>query len=152
MRLSGLFGFLLLAIILGGDVAVADDIFAFVYLPALLVTVFGALALSYLSYGALATLRALRSLTWLILTPPENESLGGLVRVLRGNLVHLYASGAVGTFIGLIKMLDFHGRTMDSSWQASPILVTLLPLFYALLLSECLVRPAARRIRGLVAD
>lgn len=152
MRLSGLFGFLLLAIILGGDIAVADDVFAFAYLPALLVTVFGALALSYLAYGALDTLRALRGLTWLVTDPPADADARGVSRVLRGGSIHLYACGAMGTFIGLIKMLDFQGRTMDSAWQASPILVTLLPLFYALVLSECLVRPAARRIQGLAAD
>lgn len=150
MRLSGLFGFLLLAMILGGDIALAEDAFAFAYLPAFLVTVFGTLGLSYLAYGALDTIQALQGLLWLVSKPPQGKDLGRVARVLSGNIVHLYACGAMGTFIGVVKMLDFHGRAADSAWQASPILVTLLPLFYALVLGECLVRPAARRIRGLI--
>ena len=149
MRLSGFFGFLLLAMIMGGDVALADDMFAFAYLPAFLVTVFGSLALSYLAYGALDTIRALQSLAWLLKNPGPDADAAGLVRVLKGNLTHLYACGATGTFIGLVKMLDFQARTDSAGWQASPILVTLLPLFYALVLSEFLVRPAARHVQHL---
>lgn len=149
MRLSGCFGFLLLALIMGGDVALADDVFAFAYLPAFLVTVFGSLGLSYLSYGALDTIRAMQSLTWLIRNPGRDADATGLVRVLKGNLTHLYACGALGSAIGLIKMLDFQARTDTGAWQASPVLVTLLPLFYALLLSEFLVRPAARHVQHL---
>ena len=156
MRLSGLFGFALLAMIIGGDIALADDVFAFVYLPAFLVCAFGTIGLSYLSYGALDTLRGLRALTWLVLEPrPDNrsgEDLGGVHRVLKGAVAHLYASGAAGTFIGVIKIMDFQANGMGRMWRPEPALLVLLPLFYALLLSEFLVRPAARRVEGLLKD
>ena len=150
MRLSGLFGLALLALIIGGDLALADDPFVFIYVPAFLVCVFGAIGLSYLSYGALDTLRSLRALTWLVCSPPPDEELASVHRVLKGATAHLYACGAAGTFIGIIKILDYQNRIHEPLWRASPVLVTLLPLFYALVFSEFLVRPAARRVEGLI--
>ncbi|MBU1610200.1 MAG: hypothetical protein KKC99_00010 [Proteobacteria bacterium] len=150
MRFSGILGVLFAFGILAGDIALADDVFGFIYIPAILVCVFGTLGLCYLSYGALDTLQALSSLRLLIVSPGTIEGLDRRTEVIRGAIVHLYACGVIGTMISFLKMLAFTAAKHTFIWGLSPSLISCLPLFYAVVGSEFLLRPASRRLDGLL--
>lgn len=149
MRFSGFVGVILAFGVLLGDISLAENVFYFIYLPALLVCIFGTIGLSYLSYGALDTLTTISSLRLLILTPDKVDNLARRAEVMNGAIIHLYACGAVGALISLIKMLAFSASLQTFHWAASPTLLTLLPIFYAVVGAEFLLRPAARRLRSL---
>lgn len=68
---------------------------------------------------------------------------------LRSMVVHLYAAGVIGMTIGLVQMLS----NMDDPSQVAPALaVSMLTVFYAAVLSECLVRPCANRVEYLLGQ
>lgn len=148
MRFSGFIGVLLAFGVILGDISLADDIFIFFYLPAMLVCVFGTIGLCYLSYGALDTLKAIASLK-LLVTTGKMDGIERHAEVMRGSITHLYACGVAGTMISFLKMFAFAAIKQTFIWGLSPTMISLLPLFYALLGSEFLLRPAARRLEGL---
>ncbi len=58
-------------------------------------------------------------------------------------ITYAYASGAIGAMIGLIQMCKHNIRPEHLYGGIS---ITALTLFYSLIISECILRPAARRI------
>lgn len=149
MRFSGIIGVLLVLAVVIGNLSLADDVLSFIYLPALLFCFFGTIGLSYLSYGALDTLKGLASLRLLIATG-AGDHLQRSAEVLRGNITHLYACGIVGSMISFLKIISYAASKNTFIWGLSPTMISFLPLFYALLGSEFLLRPAARRLEGII--
>ena len=149
MRFSGFIGVILAFGVLTGDILLAPEVFSFLYLPALLVCVFGAIGLSYLSYGAYDTLAAISAMRLLVVRPGAVADAGRRAEVLGGMTTHLYACGLIGSFISLIKMFAFAAAQGAFIFNASSTLVTLLPLFYAAVGAEFLLRPSARRMADL---
>ncbi len=149
MRFSGIIGTLLALGVLLGNISLADHPFSFIYLPALLFCIFGTIGLCYLSYGALDTLQGISSLRLLLFSPGNVEGLERRAEVLRGAITHLYACGLIGSLISILKMVSFAASKHTFIWGISPMLISILPLFYAIVGSEFLLRPASRRIDGL---
>lgn len=151
MRFSGIIGTCLALIAILGNLLLYDQLAAFIYIPALTFCVFLCLGLSYLSYGALDSLRALSALRLLLLRSRGLDAPARRAEVLTGNIAHMYAAGAAGTLIGLLKMLHHASQTTPPEWSLASTLVILLPLFYALCLAELLLRPGARRLAALAS-
>ncbi|MGE4292551.1 MAG: hypothetical protein AB7E32_10105 [Desulfovibrio sp.] len=149
MRFSGLLGICFSLIAILGNLLLYEELSAFIYLPALAFCIFLTLGLSYLSYGALDSLRALSALRLLLLGSHGLENSARRAEVLAGNVTHMYAAGIAGTLIGLLKMLHHASLTTPPDWSLASNVVILLPLFYALCISELLLRPGARRLAGL---
>lgn len=151
MNLSGIFGLLMVVGIFSLDVVIggAGFVLHVIHVPGLMVCVFGTIGLSYLSFGALDTLRAIRALRVLVAIPADTEGLARSAEVIGGAIGSLYAAGAAGTLIGVFKIV--YALAVGQTFHVAPgsVVVVLLPSFYALLLAEFVLRPAARRIGAL---
>jgi hypothetical protein len=154
MHLSGIFGLLMLAGVFGLDLVIGGTGFVLhvIHVPGLMVCVFGTIGLAYLSFGALETLRAIRALSVLLAEPREIQGLARCGEVLSGAIGCMYAAGAAGTLIGVFKIVYALAVGQTFHVSAGSVVVVLLPVFYALILAEFVLRPAVRRIRGLVAQ
>ena len=151
LNLAGITGFALaistvvFVIMLGGHPEL------FLNVPALVVVVGLTTAIGLMAYGTRDLARALFAMRVVVARLPV-----GLLRhrdadVLRGLTVYVYASGIIGSSIGIIQIL----ATLDDPSTLYPaVAVASLPVFYAVLASEGLLRPAARLIerRPLACD
>lgn len=150
MRFSGIIGAILVLGIMGGNVLLAEDALNFVYLPAFMVCLFGTLGLGYLSFGALDTLQAVSSVRLLVRKPGETApNLQRRAEVVRGLMRHLWACGAAGSLVSLLKMLEFAAIQRVFEFNPNSVLLTALPLLYALGGCEFLLRPTALRLESL---
>lgn len=145
-RIVGLFAFWALvgcAAVMGGPIAVLLNI------PSLILCLGGTLALALLTYGFAALRHALGALRVLVVNtqPVLLSTVDGTI--LRGCTGYAYACGALGTILGCVQMM----ATMDDpTCFGFYFAMCLLPLLYAVLLSEGLLRPAARRVDFLLNE
>jgi flagellar motor component MotA len=109
-------------------------------LPAAIICIGGMISLSMVAYGVDRQSHAL-GLTARVLLPiyVSSDMFGPAdVRVFRGMIASLYASGAVGFMIGTIQLL---ARIYEPEAIGPAVAVALLCPFYALLGAEGLLRP-----------
>lgn len=145
LNLSGVAGFTLavstvvLAIILGGRLEL------FFNIPSVVLVVGLTTAIGLMTYGVKDLARALFALRVVVAHMPEGLLCKRDAEILRGLTVYIYASGVIGTSIGIIQML---ATLDDPSTVYQGLTVALLTLFYAVLISEGLFRPAARMIES----
>jgi len=148
MRASGVIGLLLVIIItvlcilmFGGDY--------FFDVPTLVIIVLPSIGLGMMVHGK-QYFRALCSIRHLFWTLSSNQPDLREAGALRDTIVHVYAMGAIGTIIGWIQMLVVNCQDLE----AMPVgfAVSILTLFYSLLISELLLRPAAKRIEWQCKD
>jgi len=139
---SGFFGMLgafcliIVAIVLG-------DSEGFFNVPSLVVCIFLPIGLTIASAGHSDLGRAVLSLRCLFGSPPESDLTVRNAQVLRHMISYAYAAGVIGSMIGWIQFLrQLDGTSPVGKW----ISVSLLTLFYAVIIAECILRPAARRV------
>ncbi len=147
MRASGVIGLLLVIIITvlcifmgGGDY--------FFHVPSLVFIVMPSIGLGMMVHGK-QYFRALCSIRHLFGTLSSNQPDLREAGALRDTIVHVYAMGAIGTIIGWIQMLV---NCQDLEAMPVGFAVSILTLFYSLLISELLLRPAAKRIEWQCKD
>lgn len=137
----GMFGascLILCAIVLGGGNA-------FFNVPSLVICIFLPIGLSMASAGTSDLGHALRALRCLLLSRLECDLTVRNSQVLRHMISYAYAAGVIGALIGWIQMLR---ELKDISGLALGFSLTTLTIFYSILISECILRPAARQIEG----
>jgi flagellar motor component MotA len=128
---------IVVAVILGGRLGI------FVNIPSMFVTVGVALGLQLVAVGRGAFADRARPIHVLCGNVSASNLKSQYADNLRTMVRHLYTAGGIGTLIGWIQLLT----NFDDPSQLGPALaVSLLRLFYAVVLAECIVRPAANRI------
>ncbi len=133
------FCLILCAIILGGSNNKFFDI------PSLFICIGMPIGLSIASAGASDLGRALLALRSLFAPPRESDLTVRNAQVLRQMIAYAYTAGVIGSMIGWIQILwQFDSISPIAKWVA----VSILTIFYAIIISECILRPAARRIEG----
>jgi len=148
MRISGVLSFVLLLAIVGAAMVTGGS-GAFLSAPALLICVGVTGLLGVLSFGSRALWAGLSSV-WLLFVSGSSHGPSPLkAGVLRGLIVHAYASAALGVLIGLIQMLRAVGPGPDSAvmLMRGTAVLLLCPL-YAVLLAELLFRPALHLVKA----
>lgn len=132
---------LILVTVLGGLLGI------FVNIPSIVVVAGLSLGLQLATTGSRALLRTLSAFRVFVIEVAPATLRQEDAAQLRGLTLHLYAAGVIGTLIGWIQIL----ANIDDWSQLGPaVAVSLLTLFYALVLSECLVRPCADRVEYLL--
>ena len=117
----------------------------FLNIPSVLICIGLPIGLCITSAGVSDVVRALRALRCLVVAPRESDLTARNAQVLGHMITYAYAAGVIGTMIGWIQILQ-----SDTAPDRLPIgvAVSLLTLFYSILISECVLRPAVRRIEG----
>lgn len=139
---SGLVGMLLvLCLIL--PAALFSGASGFLNVPSLVICLLMPIALSMASAGVSDLGHALRALRCLIGSPQEPDLTVRDSDVLRHMISYAYTAGVIGAMIGWIQMLR---RFDDLSALPVGIALSILTIFYSIIISECILRPAVRRI------
>jgi len=136
---AAFFTLVLVAFAMSGNIGVIFN------LPSLIICVGGMISLSMVAYGVERQSRALGLMARVLLPIYVSSDMFGPadVRVFRGMIASLYASGAVGFMIGVIQMLT----QLDDTAAIGPAMaVALLCPFYSLLGAEGLLRPMAAHL------
>ena len=142
MNISGVIGLGLLALIIGSWVNAGYPL-TFMQLPWLCMCIGMTGALGMMSFGFHDLVRGVRALRVLFVRVPPETISSREASVLRGLIAPLYATGVIGTLIGLINAL----ATMeDPSMMVPATAVSLVVVLYPVLLAECVIRPAVRLI------
>ena len=147
MRASGVIGLLLVIIITTLCIFMGGSAYFFNG-PSLIIVVMPCIGLGMMIHGK-QYFRALCSIRHLFRTLSSDQPDPREAGALRDTIVHVYAMGAIGTMIGWIQML-----VNCQDFEAVPVgfAVSILTLFYSLLISELLLRPAAKRIEWQCKD
>ncbi len=132
------FGLIMLAIALGGGNG-------FFNVPSLVICIGLPIGLSLASAGAGDTRNALRALRSLLVLPPPADITVRNSQVLRHMISYAYAAGVIGTMLGWIQMLR---HIKEPSIVPLGIAVSLLTIFYSIIISECILRPVTRRVES----
>ena len=133
---AAFFTMVLVAFAMSGGIGMAFN------LPSFIMCVGGMISLSMVAFGVDRPSHAI-GLMVRVLFPVYASSDAfdkGDVRVFRGMIASLYASGAIGFFIGVIQML---AQLDDPSAIGAGMAVALLCPLYSLLMAEGLLRPMA---------
>ena len=133
------FALVMAAFALGGGIGLMFN------MPSFIVCVGGMLALSMIAYGVDRQSRAIRLVFWVfVLRSLPSESFSDAdVRVIRGMIASVYASGAIGFLIGLMQILAL---VNDTSVIMPALAVALICPLYALLIAEGVLRPVANHL------
>jgi flagellar motor component MotA len=102
------------------------------------------LAIGVASFGVDDLLRAVAALRCLVIKPGAVSQRD--VQVVRGLITPLYASGMIGTLIGLVQML---ASLKDPSQIGAGMAIAMLTILYSVLGAELILRPAARLMADL---
>jgi flagellar motor component MotA len=111
--------------------------------PSLILCICLPIGLGLASAGWSDLWRAVGSLRHLFTRPKDSDLSIRNVRVLRHMITYAYAAGVIGTAIGWIQSLSHFSGT---SYIPAGLSISLLTMFYAIIIAECVLRPTARRI------
>jgi len=143
--LSALVGLVIALGLVFGSIFVGGSPLCFILFPALIIVIGIALGLRLVSCGACDLARALSCLCLLISKPTDSSSLRRSAQVQRYLISYLYAGGILGALIGFIQM----AHNLPDMDQLLPSMAINAPtLFYAVFLSECVVRPVVHKIES----
>ena len=123
----------------------------FIDIPSLLIVVLIPMALTIVSYG----FEGFKELFELFLkfthepTTPQAH-LKKKIRILDSYIIYTYASGVIGTFIGIIALLT-NSFVLSVEDGLASFSVALLTLFYATLINEIKIRPTKKGLVDLAA-
>jgi flagellar motor component MotA len=130
-------GLIVGACLLGG----APDLF--INIPSIALVGGITLGLQLSTVGTRTFLKTLRALLVILVDNPDVEIRQEDAMNLRAMARQLHAAGAIGVLIGSIQIL---ASIDDWSVLGLAMAVMLLPVLYALVLADCVVRPCAARI------
>ena len=142
MRVSGVLGLILLAALITSAISFGSGAGAFLNVPSVVIVLSLPVALGLLSFGFWDLGLGL----FLVIANPFLRVMPFAVRprhaaVVKGLIAPVYAAAVIAVLIGGIQML--RAVTMDDlSYVGIGVATLLLVPFYAVLLAECLVRPA----------
>lgn len=140
---SGAIGMMLVFCLVAFAVILGDSEAVFINVPSLIICIGLPIGLSLASSSVTDTVGALRSLRCLVISPKPGDITSRNAQVLRHMVSYSYAAGIIGAMIGGIQVL----RQIDGLANIHVALsLSLLTLFYSTLISECILRPAARQI------
>lgn len=134
----GVFCLIVPAIALGGGGI-------FLNVPSLVICLLMPISLSLASAGAPDLGRALRALRCLLVFPRKSDLTAQNSHVLRHMISYAYAACVIGMLIGWIRTLS---QPADPAVLHLSLSMSILTMLYAIVISECILRPAARRIEG----
>jgi flagellar motor component MotA len=131
---AAFFTLVLVAFAMGGNIGLLFN------LPAFIICVGGMISLSMVAFGVERQSHALGLMARVLLPIYVSSDMFGPadVRVFRGMIAGLYASGVIGFFIGLIQLLATY---QDVEAFGPAIAVALLCPLYAIIGAEGLLRP-----------
>jgi flagellar motor component MotA len=141
MRKSGIVGVFLVATITVLCIVMGGGNYFF-NVPSLMIIVLPCAGLGMMVHGK-DFFHALRSICVLFTNPTSHLPIQDHAGVFRNTIIHVYAMGAIGTMIGWIQMLV---NCKDMTSVPLGFGVSILTVFYSLLICELLLRPAAQRI------
>ena len=147
INLSGIAGFALIVFLVTAAIAMGGHPLIFINWGAAIIVMGGTIGMGLMACGARELFHAIFSLRVVVVHVSRDALHRRDTDVLRTLTIYCYASGVIGTGIGAIQIL----ASISDFNQLGPATgVGLLTIFYALLASETLLRPAARMIeRGL---
>lgn len=141
MNVSGIIGLCMaMAITIASAFLGAGHLF--VCPPALLGVLVLALGLSLISTGGKDLFRAIFSLRVIFRKPRDADYTRRNRSVLKELIIHSYVSGVLMTLIGWIQLLGDY----DPSRVTLGMALSLLTIFYALIIAEVLIRPVIGRL------
>lgn len=147
MNLSSIIGLLFATALIVAAIVLGPNVETFLNLPSITIVVGLVLAWGLHAFGASALAQAVKTvLRAAFRSDPlvSDESAPEQAAMLREMRSHLYFSGVIGTLIGWIQM----AASMDDLSTFGPAwAVSMLTLFYALLMDQCLVKPALHRVQ-----
>lgn len=141
---SGLLGMLLVFCLIACAVAAGGDL-CFLNVPSLVICIGMPIGLAMASAGASDLGRSLRALRCLLVSPRGSDRTARNAQVLRHMISYAYAAGVIGTMIGWVQILR---QATDLLAAAPGFALSLLTILYSIIISECILRPAARRIEA----
>lgn len=141
---SGSIGMLLVFCLVAFAIVLGDD-GAFLNVPSLVICIGLPIGLSMASSSAADTAAALRSLRCLLISPRAADVTIRNSQVLRHMVSYSYAAGIMGAMIGWIQLLR---RVEETPNVYCGFSLSLLTMFYSVIISECVLRPAARQIES----
>ncbi|MFC2140529.1 MotA/TolQ/ExbB proton channel family protein [Candidatus Auribacterota bacterium] len=140
---AGFIGMLIVLFLIMGAILLGGG--NFFNIPSLVICIGLPIGLSIASAGLADLGPALLSLRSLFITPRDSDLKARNAQVLRDMISYAYAAGVIGTMIGWIQMLSGFN---DFSLIGIGFALSVLTIFYSIIISECFLRPAARRIEG----
>ncbi len=149
MNISGIIGLAVLVLAVGMPMAMTGDPGLFINPPSITICLGIGMGLELMTYGLRACIRIKESLHVLIMNVPRHKLEPEDAAVLRSFAMHIYVGGVLGTVIGLIQML---ATVEDLSQVGIGIAYALITTFYAIIISEGILRPCAHRIEFLLAQ
>jgi flagellar motor component MotA len=141
MNRSGIAGICFFVLLIGS--ACFSGASLFINIPSALICVGMPAALGIMSYGMPDFMRGIWAIRALIFKTPPGEVSARETSVLRGLIAPVYASGLIGTVIGVMLGL---AHLDDPSHIGPALALSLLCMFYSVLIAEGIIRPAARLI------
>jgi flagellar motor component MotA len=141
MRRSGLVGIGLLFLIWSSLFGINPR--TFIEVRAFMIVFGSGMALGVMSYGLADFWRAVWCARALVVKVQADAVCRRDAVVLRGIIAHLYACGGVAFIVGAVLMLS---QMQDPAKIGEGLAVALLAPLYAVMTSEFIVRPSARRI------
>lgn len=141
---SGSIGMLLVFCLVAFAIVLGDG-GTFFNIPSLVICIGLPIGLSMASSGAADTAAALRSLRCLLILPRAADVTVRNSQVLRHMVSYSYAAGIIGAMIGWIQLLR---QVEELSNIHLGLSLSLLTMFYSIIISECILRPGARQIES----
>jgi flagellar motor component MotA len=148
MNFSGIAGSLLLTLGLTAAIMMGGSPLLFINIPSAIIVGLCTLTLGLTTFGATDFLRSAFAARLLIFKLPLSDHKKEHAQILRSLIIYTYAGGIIGFTIGLIQML---ATLDDPSTIGGALAINTIAPFYAVILSECILRPAARRIEHLIS-
>lgn len=143
MRISGVIGgiltvvFIFIPTVLGGGAGFIDVVALIVNVPVML-------GLGFMTYGK-QYWQLFTAIGTLFRTSPASDP-SALCKIVRSSIIYAYAAGVIGVFIGTIQILR---NCDDPSMLPLAWSVNILCLYYSVLIAECILRPAQKRIENM---
>jgi len=127
------------ALFLGGVVSI------FINIPSAVICIVVPAGLGIAAFGMRDFLHGVGTLRFFALEMSPDAVRERDRAVIRGMIPFVYASGLLGTFIGVVQML---ATIDDPSKFGAGMAVALLTVLYAIFGAECILRPALRHIEN----
>ncbi len=134
------FGITFGCIIIGGGIG------DFLHIPSLIISLGVPIGLALMTFRPNEVAKALLTLCCMSYRNSCDVSSEKSAKVLRQLIIYFYSAGIVAAFIGWIQML--HANMDNMQDIALGFSISILTIFYALIISEFLLRPGARRIEA----
>ncbi len=136
---GGITGVGLSALLIAGSILLAEKPAMFWDFPSLLLIVGLMWGMTVVSCGLRDTSRTISSLKWLFVEPGDLSFIHVVIPTIQRMIFHVYTAAFIATMVGLESLLLQAGGLEQGIYTL--IAVILLPILYAAILAELLLRP-----------